>query len=385
LECEQNKIGFYSTEERKIHYSDYKNNVSHIKATKIPPTDYENPESGIYRWIGISSKYFLISMIAEKEKEADLKVIAFEEKKKEEANGKKDKIKKINYSFNFQYTEESDTAHFGIYAGPSKYSILKSYKLGFQEILFPVLSWVKIFFWADKWFPPLAKFVLWLLLGLYAAVKDYGIAIIILTILSKIITYPLTHSSMKSMNRMRDLQPKINALRNKHKSNPKKMNEEIMALYKAEGVNPLNPGCLPMFLQMPVFISLFIVLQRAIELRGAGTVLLPWVNDLSKPEIIFQIPGGGLPFYGDNFAILPIINAIMTFFQQKMTIKDPNQKALIYFMPIFMLVIFNGFPSGLVLYWTMQSALGLVQQIYTDHKKKNIPQSALPKPTVRKK
>jgi YidC/Oxa1 family membrane protein insertase len=383
-ESEQNKIGFYSTEERKVHYAGDKS-VSHIKATKLPPTDYENPESGTYRWIGITSKYFFIGIIADTNKDADLKVIAFEESKKEQKDGKKDNVKKINYSFSFQCNEESESASFWLYAGPAKYKILKSYNLEFEQILFPVLSWVRMVLWCDYWFPPLAEFVLWLLLSFYAMFKDYGIAIIILTILSKVVTYPLTLSSMKSMNRMRDIQPKINTLRNKHKNNPKKMNEEIMALYKAEGVNPLNQGCLPMFLQMPVFISLFIVLQRAIELRGAATVLLPWVQDLSKPEALFSLPGAGLPMYGNNIAILPIINAILSFFNSKMTIKDPNQKMMIYFMPIFMLVLFNGFPSGLVLYWTMQSALQLVQQIYTDHSKKKEMLPAPIRPTVRKK
>ena len=383
-ESEQNKIGFYTTEERKVHYAGDKS-VGHIKATKIPPTDYQNPESGTYRWIGITSKYFFIGLVADTSKDADLKVIAFEEKKNDPNNGKKDNLKRINYSFNFQYTEESENANFWLYTGPAKYKTLKSYKLEFEQVLFPVLSWVRMILWCDYWFPPLAEFVLWLLLGFYALVKDYGVAIIILTIASKIVTYPLTLSSMKSMNRMRDIQPKINALRAKHKNNPKKMNEEIMALYKAEGVNPLNPGCLPMFLQMPIFISLFIVLQRAIELRGASTVILPWVHDLSKPEAIFYLPGNGLPLYGSNFAILPIIMAILTFFQNKMTIKDPNQKMMIYFMPIFMLVLFNGFPSGLVLYWTMQSALQLVQQFYTDHNKKKAVQTVPVRPTVRKK
>lgn len=151
------------------------------------------------------------------------------------------------------------------------------------------------------------------------------------------------------------------------------MNQEIMALYKKEGVNPLNPGCLPMFLQMPVFISLFVVLRKAIELRGAATILIPWIHDLSLPESLFsfeKLLPNGIPIYGSNFAVLPIIMAILTYFQNKMTIKDPNQKMMIYFMPVFMLVLFNNFPSGLVLYWTSSSALGLVQQYYTDKKRR---------------
>jgi len=194
-----------------------------------------------------------------------------------------------------------------------------------------------------------------------------------LTVLSRVITYPMTQSSMKSMNRMKDLQPKINALRAKYKTNAKKMNEELMALYRKEGINPLNPGCLPMFLQMPVFIALYVVLQAAIELRGAHSVLLPWVSDLSQPENVFNLASiipGGIPFYGTHVAVMPILMAILTFFQNKMTIKDPNQKAMVYIMPIFMLVIFNNFSSGIVLYWTFSSALGILQQFLLDRSKK---------------
>lgn len=385
-ETEENKIGFYQSEERKAHYSDGRT-VGHIKAKKVNPADYEDPPSGSHRWIGVASKYFFICLVADTIKDADLKVIAFEENGKTKKNGKKDKIKRINYSLHFLYTTQDKKAKFVLYAGPSKYNLLKSERLEFEQILFPVISWARYILFADKWFPPLAELVLWLLLVFYNVTRDYGIAIVLLTILSRVITYPLTQSSIKSMNRIKDIQPKINTLRQKYKSNAKKMNEEIMALYKAEGVNPLNPGCLPMFLQMPIFIALFIVLQRAIELRGASTVLIPWISDLSKPEMIFTIPGGGIPLYGANFAILPVVMAILTYFQNKMTIKDPNQKMMIYFMPIFMLVIFNGFPSGLVLYWTMSSAIGLIQQIYTDRKRKKglslIPQP--PAPTQRKK
>jgi YidC/Oxa1 family membrane protein insertase len=120
---------------------------------------------------------------------------------------------------------------------------------------------------------------------------------------------------------------------------------------------------------MPIFIALFVVLRKAIELRGATTFLLPWVHDLSKAEVIFKLPTM-IPMYGDNVAIMPIIMAVLTFFQNKATMKDPNQQSMIYIMPIFMLVLFNGFPSGLVLYWTFSSALALLQQFITEKMKK---------------
>lgn len=186
---------------------------------------------------------------------------------------------------------------------------------------------------------------------------------------------------MKSMSRMRDLQPKVNALRAKHKADPRKMNEEMMALYKKEGVNPMNFGCLPMFLQMPILISLYVVLRKAIELRGTGTWVVPWVHDLSQAEMLFRLPFE-IPFYGDNFALMPIVMAVVTFVQNKMTIKDPNQIAMIYLMPIIMLVMFNSFPAGLVLYWTLSSALGLVQQKVIDRTMQARSQAVVAGPVV---
>jgi YidC/Oxa1 family membrane protein insertase len=363
----EKKAGFYQGEERKAHYFDGQE-VLHLQSNKPTREDI----SGFYKWVGISSKYFFVAIVADTARDADIKIIANEESKEQAKDGKENKTKSINYEFSYQFNAQSKGVAFTVYAGPSRIDELKKSHLKFEKILFPVLGWTKVFFWADRWFPWLAEFVLWLLLVLYRVTKDYGISILLLTVLSRVVTYPLTQSSMKSMNRMKDLQPKINILRQKHKGNPTKMNQEIMALYKQEGVNPLNPGCLPMFLQMPIFIALFVVLRKAIELRGTATVIVPWVQDLSQPESLFSfntlIPGG-IPLYGSNFAILPIIMAVLTFFQNKMTIKDPNQKMMIYFMPPFMLVLFNNFPSGLVLYWTFSSGLALVQQYFTDKRK----------------
>ena len=131
-------------------------------------------------------------------------------------------------------------------------------------------------------------------------------------------------------------------------------------------------GASTLLVDLPFFVGIF-VLQKAIELRGQGTWLVPWVHDLSKPEIL-PIPFINplpfeIPMYGSNIALLPIIMAVLTYFQNKATIKDPNQKMMIYFMPIFMLFLFNNFPSGLVLYWTFSSALGLAQQYWTDARK----------------
>lgn len=357
-ESEKNKP--MQPEIRTAHYSDGKNS-QHLQFTK----EEKESSSGSYKWVGITSKYFFVAIVNENNKDGDITINSF--KDAEENVNKKNNS--MNYNFSYATIAESQKESFWIFAGPNDYIELKKYNLAFDNNLFPVLSWAKWLFFSDKWFPALAEGVLWLLIKLYSLVKDYGVTIFLLTLIVKIVTYPMTYSSMKSMSRMRDLQPKITQLREKHKNNPRKMNEEMMALYKKEGINPLNPGCLPMFLQMPIFISLFVVLRKAIELRGAETVIIPWIHDLSKPEMVFQLPFS-IPLYGDNFAIIPIIMAVLTYFQNKMTIKDPNQKAMIYFMPPFMLVLFNSFSAGLVLYWTLSSAFAIVQQVILDNQLK---------------
>src|SRR5690554_1251451 len=351
-------------EQRVVHYYNGKN-IEHVKFK-----NKKNEETtGFYKWIGLTSKYFLVSIVSESINDADMGISGH----KVTGNEKEKKYVEIEYDISFKTVAEEKNKKYWFYVGPTKFEELKKYEEGFEKVLFPVMGFGKIFFWSEKWFPWIAEFVLWLLLMLKNIVKDYGIAILVITIISRIVTYPMTQSSVKSMNKMKEIQPKVNKIRGKYKNNPQKMNEEIMKIYRKEGVNPLNPGCLPMFLQMPIFIALFVVLRKAIELRGAETILLPWIKDLSKPEVLISLKSiipGGIPIYGSQIALLPIINAMLMFIQNKMTIKDPNQKAMIYIMPVFILFIFNNFPSGLVLYWTLSSAIQLLQQYITGKNRK---------------
>jgi YidC/Oxa1 family membrane protein insertase len=345
-------------EPKKVHCFDTKN-VSHFQMKKIE----KDEESGFYKWAAITSKYFMIAIVADTVKNTDLLIQAFNTNNNTDS---KKAIVGINYGIQLRRTAEGSSESYWIYAGPSKFLLIKSYKEKFEKVLFG--GW-EILLRADLWFPYICEWTLWLLIFLNGVFKDYGITIIVLTIITRVITLPLSHSSMKSMSRMKDLQPKINHLKERYKTNPKKMNEETMALYKKEGINPFNPGCLPMFLQMPILFALFVVLRKAIELRGAQTILIPWVSDLSQPESLISLTSifpNGIPMYGSSIALLPILMAILTFIQNKMTIKDPNQKMMIYFMPIFMLVLFNNFPAGLVLYWTFSNALGIIQQYVLD-------------------
>ena len=356
---ESEKIKQKNQIEKEIIHLFNGNNVQHL----IMKKEGKEETTGRYKWIGVTSKYFFIALNNDSLTDTDIKIETINENKE----------KSFNYKIEISKIAEKQEEQIKLYTGPKKRDELKKFNNSYEKVLFPVIGWTKVFFWSDVWFPWLAEMVLVLLLSIQKIVKDYGIAILILTIITRIVTYPMTLSSLKSMEKMKDIQPKVNKIRQKHKNSPQKMNEEIMALYKKEGVNPLNPGCLPMFLQMPVFISLFVVLRKSIEIRGENTILIPWVKDLSKPEVLIsleKIIPNGIPLYGSSIALLPIIMALITFYQQKMTIKDPNQKAMIYFMPIFMLVLFNSFPSGLVLYWTFSSALQLLQQIFMNKREK---------------
>jgi len=357
-----------ASEPRKVHiYNFSSNEIEHIQLGKKDREEIE--KTGSYKWVAITSKYFMIAIVGN-ESDGKINIKPFIDSTI--SSSIKSGVYAQNYEVIMRRSCETNRESYWIFAGPSKLLLLKKYKENFQKVLFGVAG--GFWSWTNSWFPPICEWTLWLLIFLFGVLKDYGITIIAITIITRVITYPLSQSSMKSMSRMKELQPKINHIRERYKTNPKKMNEEVMALYKQEGINPFNPGCLPMFLQMPILFALFIVLRKAIELRGAHTVLIPWVKDLSQPESLVSLANiipNGIPMYGNNIALMPIIMAILTFVQNKMTIKDPNQKMMIYFMPIFMLVLFNNFPAGLVLYWTFSNALGILQQYLLDKSIKN--------------
>jgi YidC/Oxa1 family membrane protein insertase len=210
------------------------------------------------------------------------------------------------------------------------------------------------------WLAPLTRFFLWLLKVLYSFVPNYGAAIILLTVLVRLVTTPLTNRQMRSMERMRALTPKLQELRAKHADDRQKQSEEMMRLYRQEGVNPLG-GCFPMLLQLPVFIGLFYALRSSIELRQAPFV--GWIHDLSAPETLFVIPGLNLPV-----RLLPLLMGATMVVQQKITPMqqmDPaQQRMMIVMMPLMMTAVSYTFPSGLVLYWMVSNLLAITHQLW---------------------
>jgi YidC/Oxa1 family membrane protein insertase len=194
------------------------------------------------------------------------------------------------------------------------------------------------------------------------------VAIIILTILSKILLWPLGTKSYKSMNQMKKLQPLIQEIREKYKNDKKKMNEEVMRLHRTYSINPLG-GCLPMLVQIPVFFALYRMLDQAIELRHAP--FIGWINDLSAPDRLghfdFAIPFMDAPY---GIPVLTLVMGATMLLQQKMTpaTGDPAQAKMMMLMPVVFTFIFINFSSGLVLYWLVNNVLSIGQQYYTQKK-----------------
>ena len=227
--------------------------------------------------------------------------------------------------------------NYSLYLGPKDYDILKAQNIGLENAI-DFGDWL-------KW---LAIPLLVVLKFLYGYVHNYGIAIIILTILIKLIFWPLGNKSYKSMKEMQKLQPLMAALREKYKGDKTRLSQESMALYKAHKVNPMG-GCLPMVVQIPVFFGLYKALLYAIELRHSP--LFWWIQDLSAKD----------PYY-----ITPIIMGATMFLQQKMTPTgaDPMQAKIMLFMPIIFTFMFLNFPSGLVIYWLFNNIISIGQQMY---------------------
>jgi len=210
------------------------------------------------------------------------------------------------------------------------------------------------------WFAILGKPMLRTLRFLHGFTGNYGVDIIILTILIKVLFYPLTKKSFQSMKAMQKLQPRMEKLKELYKDKPEELNKAMMELYRNEGVNPLG-GCLPMFLQMPVFLGLYNALLNAVELRHAPFAF--WIQDLSAPDRLGSLQ---LPFVtGAGFPVLTLIMGASMLIQQKMTpttSADPMQQRMMMLMPVVFTFMFINFPAGLTLYWLVNNLLTIGQQ-----------------------
>ena len=243
---------------------------------------------------------------------------------------------------------------FLVYAGPEYYKDLKSFGYGFEGVL------------SNGFF---GIFKVWLLAALqwaHRAAGNYGWAIILITCAVKLLFTPLTHMSFDSMKKMQALQPKLKALQERYKSDQAKLSQEMMQLYKRNKVNPMG-GCLPMVLQIPIFISFYQVLAQTVELKGEPFIF--WIRDLSAPDRAWTLPFA-LPFLGDAINILPLFMIGSMVWQQRLTpaTGTPEQQKIMMIMPVVFGFVFYSLPSGLVLYWFVNNMLSIFHQLFVKGK-----------------
>ena len=306
-------------------------------------------KDGNTKWVSTKSKYFAAAIIT---KTGPGTGYHLEGKSSHAPNEGvvKDYSAAIKISYNETANEENT---FEVYVGPSDYSILKGYAVGLERMISLGLTWL-IRPISEYFMIPLFKLI-------HLVIPNYGFVIVVFTFIIRLLLHPLNKGQMKSMQKMQALQPMINELREKYKDDSAKMNAQTMKLYKEYGVNPAS-GCLPLLLQMPILYALWSVFRSAIELRQSAFIW--WITDLSNPDIILQLPFK-LPIFGISaISGLALLMGITMFVQQKMTIKDPRQKAMVYIMPIMFTLMFTGFPSGLNLYYFLFNLISICQQFY---------------------
>jgi len=301
--------------------------------------------SGAADWVATRTKYFTAIIIA-KDNPGDEVVVLGAETVRPDPNHKDFKWPQFGIGMTYLNPTDNLSLKFSIYTGPNDYDLLKSMGENLSSIVY--MGW--------KFFRPFAIFIHWVFGSLYIFIPNYGWVIVVFSFLMKLVFWPLSHKSAKSMHQMKQVQPMLQELKGKFKDDPGKLQKETMKIYKEYGVNPFG-SCLPMIVQLPVFWAMFAVLSNSIELRGAPFIL--WITDLSQPD-----PTGEIFFVG----ILPILMGIAMFVQQKMTVTDPKQKMMVYILPVVFTFLFSKWASGLVLYWTVFSIMGIVEQWFVKRK-----------------
>jgi YidC/Oxa1 family membrane protein insertase len=315
--------------------------------------------NGKIEWVGVKNKYFSI-IVAPKNPDSEGGAILEGTNKQIKGLGTREYYStslKIPFK-NRDYQKDS----FELYMGPIDYDLLSSYNNNYEAI-YDFGSFLGLSFIIQ----PISEYILLpLFVFLHNFIPNYGFVIIVFTLIIKIALYPLTKKSFQSMKKMQQLQPKITEIKEKYKGDNQKIQKETMKMYKTYGVNPAG-GCLPMLLQLPILVALYSLFKVAIELRNEPFIL--WIDNLAEPDVLLSLPFK-LPILGiQEISGLALLLGITMFFQQKMTVKDPSQKALVYVMPVMLTLLFMTFPSGLNLYYFLFNLFSVAQQQYINHKK----------------
>jgi YidC/Oxa1 family membrane protein insertase len=295
-------------------------------------------------WAGAQSRYFLAALISDVPREAGARFTPLEP-------GVEAMTEVAFQAVSIPPGQRAER-ELQVYLGPKLQSNLEAVGAHLDEAIL------------KGWFPSLTRFFIWLLVATHSVVPNYGVAIVLVTIMVRLLMAPVMARQMKSMKKMGALQPKMKEVQQKYADDRQKQSEAMMAVYREAGMSPFSAmaGCFPMLLQLPVFIGLYYALQGAIQLRQEPFVL--WITDLSAPEALFTIPGLELPV-----RLLPLLMGGSMVLQQKMTptTMDPAQaRMMLTVMPVMFTLLFYQFASGLVLYWLVSNLLGILQQVLTN-------------------
>lgn len=353
---------------RRVYVNAYKDNGKTKKSmVKFTNGMFETVKS--LKWMSLTSKYFTIIGIPSTGS-------YYKYSATQTTNGDIAQSNGIYFSRPATSRSTSDTMYF--YCGPQLKKYLGSYYSGVDNAwglrnlnLDDAMESGSALGWLEN-------ILKWFLTTLHKVVPNYGIDIILLTLILKFILWPLTKKSTQSTAKMQALQPQMQELQTKYKDNPQKLNQETAELYKKAGVSPLG-GCLPLLLQFPILIAFYGLLNKHFELRGA--MFIPgWIPDLSVPETVATL-GFKIPLLGNEIHLLPIIYTVSMIFSMNMTNTQNNNsgqagatmKFMTYGMPIMFFFVLYSAPSGLLLYWTVQNGLSMIQQKITNNKIKNQP------------
>jgi len=351
---EKNTVDEANTSNSSLYYGDEQVIIDAPSDNKETVREDFN---GRVDWIAVRDKYFAAIIIPKDPSSVNGAYI--EGHREARPNKGVAEFYNIRLSLPFKNTDYEKQS-FMLYLGPVDYNTLK----GLGDNLEALVDFGS-FFGLKFIVRPIAEYLLLPLFNfLHLFIPNYGFVIVVFSIIIKIIVYPLTKQSYQSMKKMSLLQPKIAEIKEKHKDDQQKISKETMKLYQTYGINPAG-GCLPMLLQTPIFVALWGLFRTAIELRQQPFIF--WIKDLSQPDIIYNL-GFKLPIAGiQEISGLAILMGVTTFIQQKMTMKDPKQQAMVYIMPVFLTILFMTFPSGLNLYYFLFNLLSIAQQQYINH------------------
>jgi YidC/Oxa1 family membrane protein insertase len=307
-----------------------------------PKSSGEIPYAGPQKWVALKNRFFVTALASVSSADGKTPVVidGFSAEIQRDMNSSSYRPKEVQAKVSLNLSSPVKSV---FYVGPKKQSLLMD--LGMKDVM-------EFGMWRVICYP-----LVWILNFFYSFIPNYGVAIILLTILVRLIFWPLNHKSTVGMKKMQEVQPLMKEIQTKFKDNPQRMQQEMMALYRDQKINPLS-SCLPMLAQIPVFIALFNVLRSAVELRYASFL---WISDLSAPEGLGA--GSWFPWFG-GLNILPILMAVTMGLQSALTPGggDPRQKRMMtVMMPVMMLFMFYNFASALSLYWTLSQVVSIIQ------------------------